>query len=232
MLNNTPNNRSKNRRRKWFILLPAVFLLCGYLLLSACLTPFLDPLISVYKLAFTNTNVHTIDEAGVSSVFNGSTGLKHGKLNSEDIEFPKYGEVFAHLSIEGTDIDTPIIYGENKQLLRKAACMSLYSHIPGCGKGTMISAHNNRAFRSLKDVKEGAIVHLETTYGEYVYRVYKTQIINKSDEAAYSGALNGDKDELLLYTCYASRAIGSTPYRFFTFCEFVSGPSVNLYEEE
>lgn len=230
MKTNSEKNRSKTSYRKWFILLPVVFLLCGYLLLFASLAPILDPLLSVYRLAFTNANVQTIDEPGAGSVFNGTTGLTQGVLNWDDFEFPAYGEAFGRITVEGTEIDTDVIYGDSTALLKRGACMSLYSHIPGCGTGTLIGAHNNTYFHTLQYVKEGALVHLDTTYGSYVYKVYKTAILENDDAAGYRSELNGDKDILLLYTCYPNDTIASTPYRFFAFCELVSGPRVNMYE--
>lgn len=132
--------------------------------------------------------------------------------------------------MEGTDIDTDIIYGDSTALLKRGACMSMYSHIPGCGTGILIGAHNNTYFHTLPYVKEGAAVHVETTYGSYVYRVYKTAILKNDDGSGYRSELNGDKEVLLLYTCYPNDTIASTPYRFFAFCEYVSGPTVNMYE--
>ena len=113
MKTNSEKNRSKTSYRKWFILLPVVFLLCGYLLLFASLAPILDPLLSVYRLAFANANVQTIDEPGAGSVFNGTTGLTQGVLNWDDFEFPAYGEAFGRITVEGTDIDTDVIYGDS-----------------------------------------------------------------------------------------------------------------------
>ena len=130
MKTNSEKNRSKTSYRKWFILLPVVFLLCGYLLLFASLAPILDPLLSVYRLAFANANVQTIDEPGAGSVFNGTTGLTQGVLNWDDFEFPAYGEAFGRITVEGTEIDTDVIYGDSTTLLNRGACMSLYSHIP------------------------------------------------------------------------------------------------------
>lgn len=230
MKTNSESNRSKKSYRKGFIILPIVFLLCGYLLLFACLTPILKPLISVYNLAFSNAKVQTIDEPGVGSVFSGSTGLTSGTLNWDDFSFPTYGEAFGRITVEGTEINTEVIYGDSTALLKRGACMSLYSHIPGCGRGVLIGAHNNTYFHTLQYVKEGALVHLDTTYGSYVYKVYRTDILDHDDGSGYRSELNGNKEILILYTCYPNDTIASTPYRFFAFCELVSGPSVNLYE--
>lgn len=230
MKNNPEVNRSKKRYRRGFILIPIAFLLCGYLLLFAVLTPILDPLISVYNLAFSNANVQTITEFGTGSIFDGSNGPSSGTLNWDDFSFPKYGESFGHITVDGTEVDTQVIFGDSHALLNRGACVSLFGHIPGCGKGVLIGAHYMPYFKTLPDVKEGALVHIETTYGSYVYRVYRTDVSRHDNASAYSTELNGNKEILILYTCDLNGVIASTPNRFFAFCEFVSGPSVNLYE--
>ncbi len=230
MKTNSDKNRSKKGYRKCFIILPIVFLICGYMLFFVCLTPVIDPLLSAYGLAFSNTNAKTIDETGTNSIFNGSTGVHSGLLNYDDFEFPNYGSVFGNISVEGTEINCDLIYGDDTALLKKGACMSLYSHIPGCGKGVMIAAHNNTYFHTLPEAEEGSLVHIETNYGSYVYKVYRSEVIKENERAKYAEELNGDKEVLILYTCYPIDTLASTPYRYFVFCEFVSGPQVNMYE--
>lgn len=229
MKTNSETNRSKKSYRKCFIILPIVFLICGYILFFVCLTPILDPLLSVYGLAFSNTNTAPIDETGTNSIFNGATGVRDGYLNYDEFEFPKYGAVFGNVKVEGTDINCDLIFGDDTALLKKGACMSLYSHIPGCDRGVLIGAHNNTYFHTLQYVGKGALVNIETNYGSFVYRVYDTKVIDK-DSSDYLDELNGDKEILMLYTCYPNDTIASTPDRFFAFCEFVSGPKVNMYE--
>ena len=223
-------HRSKKSYRKSFIILPIVFLLIGYLLFFICLTPILSPLVSIYELAFSNANVNTIVEPGENSAFNGGSGVDNGYLTSGDITFPSYGDHFGHITVEGTDIDTDVIFGDDTSLLKKGACMSYYSHIPGCGRGVLIGAHNNTYFHSLQDVQTGALVNLSTTYGNFVYRVYLTNVINVDTDSSYRAALNGDKETLILYTCYPNNTLSLTPYRFIAYCEKVSGPHVNMYE--
>lgn len=218
------------RYRKGFILFPIVFLLCGYLLLLTAITPLLTPLISVYSLAFSNANVQTINGLGDENIFDGNNSPSSGTLNWDDFSFPKYGEDFGRITVEGTEIDTHVIFGDSHKLLNRGACVSLFGHIPGCGKGVLIGAHYMNYFTDLSSVEEGTLVHLDTTYGSYVYRVYRTDVRRYDDPSAYRNELNGDKEILILYTCDLNGVIMSTPYRFFAFCEFVSGPSVNIYE--
>ena len=37
-------------------------------------------------------------------------------LTSGDITFPSYGDHFGHITVEGTDIDTDVIFGDDTSL--------------------------------------------------------------------------------------------------------------------
>lgn len=230
MKTNSVKNRSKKGYRKYFIILPIVFLIVGYMLFFVCLTPIIDPLISVYSIAFSNTNNQTIEESGTNSIFSGSTGIRSGTINYDDLKYPQYGDVFGNIKVEGTKIDCDLIFGSDTALLRKGACVSLFGHIPGCGRGILVGAHNNTYFHSLPEVKKGALVNVETHYGSFVYRVIETKIIKDTQRTEYEKQLNGDDEVLLLYTCYPVDTLASTPDRFFVICEMVAGPVVNMYE--
>lgn len=230
MRTNSEKNRSKKGYRKYFIILPVVFLICGYILFFVCLTPILNPLISVYSLAFSNSNSKTITESGTNSIFNGSTGIRNGIVNYDEFDYPRYGDIFGNIKVEGTNIDCNLIFGSNTSLLRQGACVSIYSHVPGCGKGILVGAHNNTYFHSLPQAKVGASVNVETNYGSFVYRVTDTKIIKDTDRSEYEKQLNGDEEILILYTCYPVDTLASTPDRYFVFCELVSGPKVNMFE--
>ncbi len=234
MRTNSELNRSKKSYRGNFLILPIVFLLIGYILFFVCLTPVIDPLVSVYKLAFSNANASSaVDGTGTNSIFNGSTGVHSGLLTTDDFEFPTWGKLFGSIKVDNTEIDCDLIFGDSKDLLKKGACMSMESRIPGCGSGVLVGAHNNTYFHTLPDAQVGDLVHLETNYGSFVYRIYETKIIDTSKSGhadEYFPELYGDKEILLLYTCWPINTLASTPNRYFAFCEFVSGPQVNIYE--
>ena len=232
MRTNSEKNRSKKSYRGNFIILPIVFLLCGYILFFACLTPIIDPLLSIYSIAFSNSNAATVEEVKTNSIFNGSTGIRSGVLTCDDFNYPNWGDVFGNIKVDNTEIDCNLILGDDKSLLKKGACMAMYSSIPGCGSGILVAAHNNTYFHTLPNAQIGDLVHLETNYGSFVYRVYDTRIVDTSKPnyyELYEPELHGDKEILMLYTCWPIDTLASTPQRYFTFCEFVSGPMVDLY---
>ena len=66
-------------------------------------------------------------------------------------------------------------------------------------------------FRALRHARQGDIIVLVTSGGEYRYRVVSTTIVNPTDVSA----LNPDGHEILtLVTCYPFYFIGPAPDRF------------------
>ncbi len=103
------------------------------MLFFICLTPILSPLVSIYESALSNANVNTIVvKPGENSAFNGGSGVDNGYLTSGDITFPSYGDHFGHITVEGTDIHTDVIFGDDTSLLKKGRVLVLQPY-PGLG---------------------------------------------------------------------------------------------------
>ncbi|MBO7217406.1 MAG: class D sortase, partial [Clostridia bacterium] len=91
----------------------------------------------------------------------------------------------------------------------------------------LASAHNNTYFNCLQYVKVGDEIKIETTYGDYLYEVYLTEIKSTKDPM-YD--LAASEETLILYTCYPFTELGITPLRYFVLARLVSGPKVLLDE--
>ncbi len=231
------SDNNKKDYRKNFLVLPGIFLLCGYFIIYLAFLPVAQPLVSAYHLAFTgNTSSSDMNEDENNSIFSGATGISSGIIKASDIKFPKWGDHFGTITVDGTKIDAPLIFGSGSdtKLLKKGACVSFYCGIPGYGKLVMISAHNNTYFSDLqKSGKVGALVHIETNYGSYVYRVIDKKIAHRTDTSAYDAYLNPpegqEKEFLIIYTCQKENGISLSKYRCYVFCEYVSGPMIDKY---
>lgn len=210
-------------------------MLCGYLLIYTAFLPVASPLMSVYRLAFTgNTSSPGTDTDDINSIFSGSTGRKGGDIKASEIEYPTWGDLFGNITVEGTKIDAPLIFGDSVALLKKGACVSLYGGVPGYGKTVMVSAHNNTFFSDLqKSGQIGALVNIETNYGSYVYRIIEKKIAHREDSSAYISYIEREDSEeeefLIVYTCQKENGISLSKYRCYMFCEYVSGPMIDKY---
>jgi sortase A len=213
-----------------FILLPIAFFIIGYLLLYFALTPIKGPAKSIYGLAFSNMNASTAEGSQGKDMYSGHLGVYDGTIKASEIHFPYVDDKWGELTIESIGIENmDLIYGDNTANLLRGACMSERSRLPGFGSGTLVAAHNYSFFHELQNIKEGAEVKVETYYGSYVYKVYKTEIIDVYATTDYWDDVYGENDTLALYTCYPNNALRSTHYRFFAFCELVSGPKIDEY---
>lgn len=230
----TPNIDKKDCRKRFYIL-PGIFLLCGYLLIYTAFLPVTQPLISIYKLAFTgNTSSLGDDTDNISSIFSGSTGRIGGDIKASEVKYPTWGDHFGNITVEDTKIDAPLIFGDSVSLLKKGACVSIYGGVPGYGKTVMVSAHNNTFFSDLQSRGQvGALVNIETNYGSYVYRIIEKKIAHREDSSAYIDYIERDDSEemefLIIYTCQKESGISLSKYRCYAFCEYVSGPMIDKY---
>lgn len=230
MRTNSELNRNRKNYRVSFWVLPIAFFIIGYLIFYFALTPIIGPVKSIYSLAFSNVNAVTTDGFQGKDLFSGKTGVYDGVLKASEIHFPYVGDKWGTLTIESIGIkDMPLIYGDNTENLLQGACMSERSRLPGYGSGTLVAAHNYNYFHELQNIEEGVDVEVETYYGSYKYKVYRTEIIDVYKSKSYWDEVYGDKETLVLYTCYPNNALRSTHYRFFAFCEFVSGPKIDEY---
>ena len=229
MRTNSESSRNRKNYRVSFLVLPIAFFIIGYLLFYFVLTPIIEPAKNIYKLAFSGINMAADDSQG-KDMYSGHPGVFEGTIKASEISFPYVDDKWGELTIESIGIDSlDLIYGDNTNNLLRGACMSERSRLPGFGSGTLVAAHNYSFFHELQNIKEGAEVKVETYYGSFVYKVYRTEIIDVYTSDSYWDDVYGDKEVLALYTCYPNNALRSTHYRFFAFCEKVSGPKVDEY---
>ena len=113
------------------------------------------------------------------------------------ISYPSYESEFATLKIEDLNIKLPIYYGDNKKVLQKGIAFT--GSFPGFKGTTILSGHNSKTYlNSLKDIKIGTEVLVETNYGVFKYALSKMEILKASE---YSLLEKNDKT-LIIYTCY------------------------------
>ncbi len=233
-----------------------VFALLGYLLLFACGSSLLSPVVSAWKLFRSSSAAETevsdgseesIDfyereksrmqelsrdessqDPDVISLIE-SDEPSEDTVKSSEVNFPYYGDKFAELSVDGTSIQGASLYfGDGKAQLKKGVCMYAGSSYPGMGSTCLISGHNNRDFHALKDAEVGAMIRVSTLYGEYVYRITSCEIRLATDNTAYD--LSATVENIILYTCYPFNELGLTNKRYFVYGEYVSGPRILLDE--
>ena len=136
----------------------------------------------------------------------------------------QYGDKLGRIWIEGTDVDCDLYWGDSEtQFSRGAGCRSESDCVlPGENGTVFIGAHTGTFFSDLGSTEIGAIIHLETDWGSFAYKVTDMKVIQETDiDKVRWGAT---EPSCILYTCYPFDALGFTPNRYFVYAKYVSGP--------
>lgn len=144
-------------------------------------------------------------------------------VKRSDVPMVEYGSYYAHLSCENIGLDAPVYMGDDNQILATGAGQIPVTYQPGFGELIMIGAHNNTFFNCLKNVVNGELITMETSYGTYTYQVVSTEVVDITGKDAYT--FFTDHEQLLLYTCYPFDMLSHTDYRFMVYADLVSGPT-------
>lgn len=134
--------------------------------------------------------------------------------------YPEYGSRYGNIKIESLDINLPLYYGDKLSILKNGVGQSSGSYFPGEGGSIICMGHNTKAFLyKLPQIKKGAIIEVETTYGTFKYKVDNTKIVNmyNVDELP----IQKDEEVLMLYTCYPVNGLGHKTDRFVVYAKKV-----------
>ena len=146
--------------------------------------------------------------------------IKFDQEKSTITNYPEYGSRYGNLKIESLDISLPLYYGDKLSILKNGIGQSSGSYFPGEGGSIICMGHNTKAFLyKLPQIKKGAIIEVETTYGTFRYKVDKTKIVNmyNVDELP----IQKEEEILMLYTCYPVNGLGHKTDRFVVYAKKV-----------
>lgn len=140
--------------------------------------------------------------------------------------YPQAGDKLGHLTISGTAVDCDVYYGDSETEFSKGAGTFRGARIPGEGGTILMGGHTGTYFRDFESVEVGDDVTFTTSYGEYHYVVTDTRVALDTDTTAYD--LEADNENLIMYTCYPFGIVNPTDERFFVYCDYVSGPTLQV----
>lgn len=181
--------------------------------------PVVSPYLGLARLLFTQ------EAAPASSDL--FTGLADDLARSGIVtlsQTPQTGDKIGQIDIADTGLSAPVYYGDGSAQLNQGAGVYEGAWIPGEGRTVLVAGHAGTFFRKLEGVQPGMQIAFATYYGQYVYEVTKVDILEATDDAAYDFACTDEN--LILYTCYPFDMLGYTPFRFFVYAEYVSGPVI------
>ena len=175
------------------------------------------------KIIFGKQIKKAIEVVDMISIKTDSSVVPEIKFDTEKsiiTNYPEYGSRYGNIKIESLDINLPLHYGDKLSILKNGVGQSSGSYFPGEGGSIICMGHNTKAFLyKLPQIKKGAIIEVETTYGTFKYKVDNTKIVNmyNVDELP----IQKDEEVLMLYTCYPVNGLGHKTDRFVVYAKKV-----------
>ena len=121
------------------------------------------------------------------------------------------GAAIGRLEIARLGLSTVMFEGADADVLERGAGHVPGSAMPGDRGNTVVAAHRDTFFRSLRNVRTGDVVRIRAPLHDSVYVVESTAVVDPDDTfvMAPTGAA-----ALTLITCYPFGYIGPAPERF------------------
>ena len=138
-------------------------------------------------------------------------GQRKGAVVKRKLPAPRNGDTIGRLEIPRLRLSVMFVEGADAGDLRRAAGHIPGTALPGQEGNIGIAGHRDTFFRSLRGVKLGDTITLETTTGEWRYRVVSLRVVKPEDVAVLDAT---HRDALTLVTCFPFHFIGAAPKRF------------------
>jgi len=117
----------------------------------------------------------------------------------------------AILRIRRVGLEAPVLEGTDDWTLNRAAGHIADTAAPGAEGNSGIAAHRDGFFRSLKDVRVGDLLEIETLHGVVRYRIDRTWIVEPEDVSVLDPTPGA---AVTLVTCYPFYFVGPAPQRY------------------
>ncbi|MBQ3409312.1 MAG: class D sortase [Clostridia bacterium] len=165
--------------------------------------------------------IELVDMVSINTNSNVVSEIKFNENSKEIAEYPEYGSRYANIKIESLDINLPLYYGDKLSILKNGVGQSSGAYFPGEGGAIICMGHNTKTFLyRLPEIDKNALIEIETTYGNFEYKVFQTKIVNmyNVDELP----VQKDEEILMLYTCYPVTGLGHKTDRFVVYAKRVN----------
>ena len=144
----------------------------------------------------------------------------------------QYGDKLGRIWVEGTNVDCALYWGDSEgQFGRGAGCRAESDCVlPGENGTVFIGGHTGTYFSDLGSTQLGAIIHLETDWGDFTYKVTDMQVIQETyvDKVRWGA----EEPSCILYTCYPIGILTHTPQRYAVYADPVSADEYGVVPAE
>lgn len=129
------------------------------------------------------------------------------------------GDEIGRVWVEGTEVDCPLYWGDTgSQFANGAGAHAADGCVPPGENGTVfVGGHTDSWFVDLKSAEIGAVIHLETPWGSFSYRITETKVIGETeiDQCRWGAA----EPSCILYTCYPFGIQTRTTQRYLVYAD-------------
>jgi len=121
------------------------------------------------------------------------------------------GEVVGQMEIPSVGLRAIVLHGDSPGVLRRGVGHLPETPMPGEWGNVALAGHRDTFFRSLRQIRSGDVITLETSSGSYRYRVESTEVVPPTNMEVLRSS---NRRELTLITCFPFDYIGPAPKRF------------------
>lgn len=130
-----------------------------------------------------------------------------------------YGTRVGTVWVEGTGVNCGLYWGDSMSIMDAGAGCSADNGcvLPGENGTVFIGAHTGSFFSDLKSTQMGAIIHLDTDWGDFQYQVTDMKVIY--DTQVDLCRWGDTEPNCILYTCYPFGILTPTNQRYLVYAE-------------
>lgn len=134
--------------------------------------------------------------------------------------YPEYGTQYATIKISKIDVNLPVYFGSTLDVIKNGVGHDSSSFFPGEGGTIIYMGHNSqKVFRRFSEIEKDDEIEIETTYGNFIYKVYDMKLVNEKDLDELP--IQKDEEILMCYTCYPFNNIGYATQRYVVYAKLI-----------
>ena len=142
------------------------------------------------------------------------------------------GTELGRVWVEDTVIDCTMYWGDTGSQFAKGAGVHSADGcvLPGENGTVFVGAHTDTFFNDLGSAQIGGLIHLETPWGNFSYRVTETKVIDQTEiDQCRWGAT---EPSCILYTCYPFGSTWHTNLRYLVYADPVASDEAGALPDD
>ena len=163
----------------------------------------------LFTLAFLNLGYWV--QVSLKARWSQILGARELSRTGTTISSPSTGDVVGRLEIPRLSLSAVVFEGADPDVLERGAGHLPGSAMPGDRGNTVLAAHRDTFFRSLRGIRVGDVVKIHRPQKDSSYVVQSAHVVEPDDVDVLKAT---PEPALTLITCYPFRFIGPAPERF------------------